>query len=223
MKGEPCRLIDGYRQMIVLQRRVYCATLLLWVLSIVLFPTWIGQSYSRDVTGHWHVSGAFGLYGADGWYKASLLWKPPQAHTDVMGVSSPIDAPAPDVNAPQPKLARVRWPFQPMADNASVIELSWLMNSARLSLGVIVLGVCVGLWNWRTVPKVYDPVVTMAWSVSLWQVIAWPCLFFSGAWMMSEQLAAGVLSAGLLAGILLGVWSARVRNVSVPSNHRAGI
>jgi len=57
-------------------------------------------------------------------------------------------------------------------------------------------------------------VVATAWSVSLWQVIAWPCLILSGAWMVSDHLAAGILSAGLLAGILFGVWSLRVQATS---------
>jgi hypothetical protein len=125
--------------MVVLQRRVYCTALLLWVLSIVLFPTRI-----------------------DG-------------------------------------------------------EISWLLNAARLSLGVLVLGAVVRAWNWWTGPKILDPVIAMAWSLSLWQVIAWPCLVFSGAWMVSDLLAAGILSAGLFVGVVYGVWSLRVHAASTSS------
>ena len=216
--------------MIVQQRRVYCGTLLLWVLSIVLFPTWIGQLYSRDATGRWYQSGAFGLYGADGWYKTSPLWKPPQAHCDIMGLSVPLDSPVPDPkapaldpNTPESDPVKVCWPFQtieagPIFPNgARVIELSWFPNATRLSLGIIVLGMLVGVWNWWTGPKERDPVIAIAWSLSLWQVIAWPCMVFSGAWMVSEQLAAAVLGGGLLAGILFWVWSQRVRGVSTSS------
>lgn len=121
--------------MIVLQRRVYCAALLLWMLSIVLFPTEIGQGY-------------------------------------------------------------------------------WFGNAARVSLGVLVLGVVMRVWNWWTGPKELDPVVAMAWSLSLWQVITWPCLIFSGAWLVSGDWAAGILSAGLLAGLFYGVWSLRVQAAS---------
>ena len=34
--------------MIQLQRVLYCAALLLWLLQVVLFPTWVGRLYTPD-------------------------------------------------------------------------------------------------------------------------------------------------------------------------------
>ena len=77
------------------------------------------------------------------------------------------------------------------------------------------LGVVVRVWTWWTGPRELDPIIAMAWSLSLWQVIAWPCMFFSGVWMLSDHYATGILGAGLLAGVFYGAWSIRAEAASI--------
>lgn len=92
-----------------------------------------------------------------------------------------------------------------------------LFTAALLSLGVIVLGAILRVWNWFTRVKEPDPVVTIAWSLSLWQILAWPCMIFSGAWLSSEWLAAAILAAGFTTGLAFGAWSLRIRSKSLAS------
>jgi hypothetical protein len=194
----------------VLQRRVYCGALLLWVASIVVLPTWEGRSYMRhhpDAYGNfrtegWHKSGAFGLEGSR------------------FGLGTPFTKIGPLWNPPHNRggWAVVRWPFQSVekkvyaddVDVVGIIEFSWLSNAVRLSLGLLALGVLLRIWRWWTEPQASDPVFVMAWSLSLWQAIAWPCMVFSGSWYVSGVLAAAILMAGVLAGVIYGLWSARV-------------
>lgn len=89
-----------------------------------------------------------------------------------------------------------------------------LFTVALLSLGVIVLGALLRAWNWQIRVKEDDPVVTMAWSLSLCQILAWPCMVFSGLWLLSEWLAAAILGAGFIVGLVLGAWSLRIRTES---------
>lgn len=96
-----------------------------------------------------------------------------------------------------------------LSRNQSESDSGVLLAAALISLGVIVLGVLLQVWNWWTCVKELDPVATLAWSLSLWQLIAWPCMILSGAWMLSDLLASAILGAGLLVGIAYGAWSLR--------------
>jgi len=92
-----------------------------------------------------------------------------------------------------------------------------LFTAALLSLGIILLGALLRAWNWLARVKQPDPVATIAWSLSLWQILAWPCMIFSGAWLISEWLAAVILAAGFMVGLIFGAWSLRSHSQSPAS------
>lgn len=210
----------------VLQRRVYFGALILWVLSVAMFPTWIGRMYSRYGTERWHESGVFGLDGSGGWYRIGPLWKPPRATVEALGVEVPVGAQEVLVLAPS---ITVRWPFQRLEDGTGdepvwVIEWSWAANAARLSLGILVLGVLLRVWQWWTGPKEVDPVVATAWSVSLGLAIAWIGLIAvvigtMGA-LLLDPVVVGILAAGVVGGLGYRIWSSRARP-AIPSSPAA--
>ena len=80
--------------------------------------------------------------------------------------------------------------------------------SVGLSLSVLVLGVLLRYWS-LTAAREPGPFVTIAWSLALWQVIAWPCMIISSGLMLSEGMVAGVLGAGILVGFAYAFWSLR--------------
>jgi|GEM_PF-4505139 len=204
--------------MIALQRWIYCSALLVWVLWVALFPTWVGRSYHRFDNSDWRENGVFGLYGSqDGFTIHSPLWNPPNTHADLPGDRSPNDPPH--------MRTMVRWPFQSIEGSASgnsanVIELSWRHNATSLSLGILVLGVLVGAWSWLTGPHPNDAVLGMAWSVSLGLTIAWFCLIvireFTMGFGLTDFVVTGVLGAGAVGGVAYEIGSSFVGGSTKP-------
>jgi hypothetical protein len=94
------------------------------------------------------------------------------------------------------------------------IESSWSAIAKYLSLGVLLLGVLAGAWNWWSGPRHYDALLAMAWSVSLGLATAWLCLLVIGAFTMglalSDPVVVGMLGAGVVAGLAYHSWSSLV-------------
>jgi hypothetical protein len=150
------------------------------------------------------------------------IWAPPRAHLDVVGIPELAAIPSSVSQGPRVPLAKVRWPFQPIKtgprlDAALRIEIWLLANVVRASLGILVLGLLVGGWNWWAGPRQRDSVLTIGWWLAIGQLVAWPCLVFSGVWLISDNWSAGILGAGLLIGILSSAWRLRASGCHAPS------
>jgi hypothetical protein len=193
--------------MILLQRTLYCACLVLWVLYVGLCPTWVGRFYSPDDPSNpstWYGGGVFGLQDGDGARKRSPIWSPPRAHSAVIDPS-------------------VRWPWQRPSRRAHV-ELALGKMVSQLSLGVLVLGVVLRGVNWIRRPRESDVLVSVAWSISLSLVIAWLCIFaivaFTFSYGATDGVIVTVLALGGLVGFVYGIatfWHRHSRGATAPA------
>lgn len=178
--------------MTVIQRTLYLVGLVAWVTYVNLYPTWVGRSYHQDMSdpGVADEIGVFGLRGGEVWVEAPL-WDPPKPSSDA------IDAP-------------VRWPGQRVRHSEHV-ELALANIAARLSLGVLVLGLLLRASTWLITRRQPDGLVSLAWYLSLSLVVSWICMLALAVITMgslpTDMGSVGLLSVGALAGLTYGCWT----------------
>jgi hypothetical protein len=201
------REVGRSRCMVFMLRITYIAGVLIWVLYVALFPTWVGRLYNPENyfgnPGAWHEGGVFGLQGAPtpGFYGRAPIWSPPAAHGD--GIQ-----------------ASIRWPWQPVSQRAHVeIALGRLL--ARCSAGIILLGILLRVANWINLLGKPDLTDSIAWSLSLALIIAWVTIgvlaVFSMGYAATDPVVTGVLSAGLVAGSAYGLVAYKIASVRIRS------
>jgi hypothetical protein len=193
-----------------LVRLLYFSGLAIWTLSIGLNPPWVGTSYNLVAAGKrptWSQGEAFGLEDGDGNVRRAPIWGPPVAQS-------------PDIKA------TVRWPWQGPSGRYH-IELSLTDITKLLSYGLIATGLIVGLLSFLRLAARDDRVVTLAWSVARWLIIAWIALavlsVVSMGYAGTGETATCLLLAGVVAGIIGGSVShsrktGRNAGTSMPTN-----
>ena len=167
------------------QRRLYIVGVLLWMSFGLLFPVWVGRSYSGG--GQPRRSGSFALQGGRGFGKRAPIWSPPRRAS---GFTS------------------VRWPWQaPRGGNH--VEISIARLCAFWTVGILVLGFVVGGVSWISHPKKPDPFLATVWSISTSLALGWICIFVLAALSMgyaaTEPVIVGVLLFSALAGLAYGL------------------
>ena len=185
-----------------LQRTVYFGGILVWLMYGILFPTWIGTSYNyydidtmQTRTG-WYRGGVFGLADAAGVELQKPIWDPPTAHSDLIHPT-------------------VLWPWQ-APNQREHVEISLQRFATQTSLGILVFGFVLGVFNWIHPPRRVDRLVTIAWSITLAQVIAFLIIVVTTVLTMgfaiTDTLVVGVLSGGLLVGFIHGCFASCYSN-----------
>jgi hypothetical protein len=191
---------------------LYFGGLLLWTLSVLVNPPWIGTLYNPDEyrqPATWGHAGEFGLAGADGFEKRAPLWSPPAAHS------------------PRIK-ATVRWPWQPPSADAHV-ELFVAEIAKLFSYGLISLGSFAGLMSFVGLATRGDRITNFAWSLALCQIIAWMVIFVlfvaSMGYATTGTMTTSLLAVGVACGLIYG-WVSSSRQAAgrdkSPNEKRVG-
>ena len=185
--------------MLVIQRTLYLVGLLAWVsymiLNAILNAPWSGRIYNEDVShpGTFYEGGTFGLRGGSGPTVHAPVWDPPKPFSDATN-------------------AEVRWPWQPVRKHEHV-EIRLVLLASQLSLGILVLGLILRVATWFTVLREPDPVLSVAWSLSLSLLISWLCIWailvFTAGHGLGDGIFIAIFMLGVVGGCVYGVLTYR--------------
>lgn len=166
---------------------VFIGCLILWTLYGFLYPTWVGTMYMRDSDGsnNRRFISVTGLPGGNTTHQMSPLWSSPKLNE----------------NAPR---GLIRWPLQkPYSSNHVELDLTSIF--VRWSLGVIVWGLACRLFAWLRPSDTFDPVLALAWPISICVAMAYVCLYTLAVMTMGYALIGPIINGFILVGLLSGL------------------
>jgi hypothetical protein len=170
-----------------------------WSVYVLLYPTWIGQSYFND-GGQIRATGVFGLEGGTPFRAVAPLWQPPVAGGDGM-------------------LAVTRLPWESIQSNNHV-ELLLPAIASRLALGALAIGciycsvgIALGL---RRTSRLLVFAMWLSAFIAVTYIGFIVVAVLTGGYGLTDDIVLWGAAGGVCVGTAVGAWRA-VRLRPTPS------